>query len=181
VSCNASTPNECNTIDGKACVNLQTDPQYCGNCTTQCSGGQTCSGGTCKAACSPGLNSCSNSCVDEQSDPNNCGACGNTCPSILNANNHCSLGGCKTTCDTGLSACVVNSFTGLTACVNLQKDPTHCGACGTACSASQVCDSGTCKSYIPASGCWECGDGNPMPLCCSLAGQTICTNASACP
>jgi hypothetical protein len=38
-----------------------------------------------------------------------------------------------------------------------------------------------CKAFVHASGCWECGNGNSMPLCCQLAGKTICTSGSTCP
>jgi hypothetical protein len=118
-------------------------------------------------------------------DGNNCGSCGNGCPTLTNGNSYCQNGGCKTACDNGFMACAVGSFLGQPAapyaCVNLQKDPAHCGSCGNACPQSQVCDAGHCVPYILASACWECGNGNSMPLCCSLSGQTICTNASACP
>jgi hypothetical protein len=124
---------------------------------------------------------CGSSCINLEVDPNNCASCGNACPSLLNSNNHCSLGGCKMACDAGLTTCTVNALTGLTACVNLQKDPTHCGSCSTACAADHVCVAGTCQPYIPANGCWECGNGNAMASCCQLAGQAICTSAASCP
>jgi hypothetical protein len=44
-----------------------------------------------------------------------------------------------------------------------------------------VCIAGACKAFIYASGCWECGNGNPQTKCCSLAGQTLCTTGNACP
>jgi hypothetical protein len=85
---------------------------------------------------------------------------------------------CATSCNAGFTACALSTTY---ACANLQTDPAHCGACGTACTSSQVCDAGQCVPYLPASGCWECGNGNALPLCCPLDGQTICTNAAACP
>jgi hypothetical protein len=184
VTCDAATPTACNPIaGGKACVATKTDPQFCGNCTTQCPGGTTCSNGACVTACAPGLSPCGSSCVNLQTDPYNCSTCSNACPALLGgANNKCDLGGCKAACDAGLTACTVSAgLTSGAACVDLQKDPTHCGACGTACTAGQICAAGACKPYVLASGCWECGNGNSLPLCCPLAGQTVCTNAAVCP
>jgi hypothetical protein len=182
VTCDSATPTVCPSAKGgHACVDLQTDPQSCGACAVHCGGAQTCVGGSCKSACAPGLTACSSGCVNLEDDPNNCASCGNACPSLLNSNNHCSLGGCKMACDAGLTTCTVNALTGLTACVNLQKDATHCGSCSNACAADHVCVAGACQPYIAASACWECGDGNPMATCCQLGGQSICTSAASCP
>ncbi len=38
-------------------------------------------------------------------------------------------------------------------CVNLQTDPDHCGGCGTACSAGQICSSGGCTGCSVDSDC----------------------------
>jgi hypothetical protein len=183
VTCNASTSLECApSKGGKACLSATSDPQFCGNCTTQCAGGTDCVNGACAAACQPGETLCNGTCTNLQSDPYNCNACGNSCPGLLNSDKSCQAGGCVTACSGGLTACTVTSgLSSGSACVNLQKDPTHCGACGTACGNNQVCDAGKCVPYILASACWECGDGNSMPLCCPLNGRTICTSAAACP
>jgi hypothetical protein len=119
--------------------------------------------------------------VNLASDPNHCGICINACPPLL-GNGHCQSGACKQVCDAGFTECVVSSGpSSLTACVDLQKDPTHCGNCQTACSPSEACVAGQCKPFLQASGCWECGNGNAMPLCCPLAGKTICVSGAVCP
>jgi hypothetical protein len=183
VICDAATPDACPPFNGgEACVNDKTDPQFCGSCTKQCTGGHVCQNGACVAACPPGLTSCSSKCVNVTSDGENCDTCGNACPSTLSGNSYCQSGACTTACAPGFIACAVGTLGGAPyTCANLQKDWANCGGCGKACAANQVCDAGACVPYLPASACWECGDGNSMPLCCSLDGQTICTNAAVCP
>lgn len=46
------------------------------------------------------------------------------------------------TCPTGLSRCDG-------ACVALDRDPSHCGSCGTECGAGEACDEGTCVISCP--------------------------------
>ena len=174
--CGGGTPHECTGMDGgSVCVDTTTDPQFCGGCATRCTGGEVCSGAVCVPACAPGLMSCSGNCVNLQSDPGNCGKCGTTC--VVAVDGYCQSGKCQSAaCTTGYTACA--GSLGNDACVNLQTDPTHCGACGTsgstACSANEVCLAGVCTKYVPASGCWEC---SPASCCETIAGQTVC----ACP
>jgi hypothetical protein len=44
----------------------------------------------------------------------------------------------------GNGPCVAPAQTCGTSCANLQEDPAHCGACGKACPAEQVCAKGEC-------------------------------------
>ncbi|HEY8943607.1 MAG TPA: hypothetical protein VIM73_05065, partial [Polyangiaceae bacterium] len=53
--------------------------------------------------------------------------------------------GATTPCSTGQTCC--SGF-----CVDLQRNPNHCGACGTACSASQGCCNGSCTTRNVSSG-----------------------------
>ena len=46
------------------------------------------------------------------------------------------------TCSPGQTLCAG-------ACVELQRDPLHCGACETACAAGEVCDAGRCALRCP--------------------------------
>jgi hypothetical protein len=178
VTCNTTTPLDCAVMSGHACVDPQTDPQYCHDCNTHCPGGKTCQGGACVAKCGPQLTSCNGSCVYLPSDPSHCGACTTACNSVSpSCNGACillSLGGCGT----GQTACPIDG--GLTACADTTKDPTHCGACGTACAADQVCIAGTCTPYIFVSAAWECGNGNSLSTYCQSSG--VCVGAGvACP
>lgn len=49
----------------------------------------------------------------------------------------CAAGSCSTTCGGGFSSCAG-------ACVNLSTSFSNCGACGNACSAGKLCQSGIC-------------------------------------
>ena len=49
------------------------------------------------------------------------------------------------TCPSGQSLCGVGKFA---ICVDLQNDPTHCGACDRACSPGIVCQANTCQQTV---------------------------------
>ena len=90
------------------------------------------------------------------------------------------------TCQGGICVCA----SGLTACggicVNLQTDETQCGVCGSACTASQVCQAGQCfprgicagtplncttfDTCGPSCRCATSVEGNPV----CVVGQAIC-------
>jgi hypothetical protein len=122
---------------GTACVNEQTDPNHCGNCTTVCSAADAgdpgdagtitavCSSGTCQIECDGGLSQCGEQCFNENTDPNNCGNCGVGCDGGL-----CNQGSC---CPPGNVIC---SGT----CTDTTGDNNNCGSCG------HVCDAGSCIS-----------------------------------
>jgi len=177
VTCNTTTPLDCAVTFGHACLDPQTDPQYCNDCSTHCPGGKTCQGGACVTQCGPHLTLCGTSCVDLQSDPNHCGKCATVCTATVDP--ACSAGKCALlgACAAGLTSCPVGS---LAACADLMTDPTHCGACNTPCAADQVCVAGACKPYIFVSASWQCGNGNSFPTYCQSSG--ICVGANvACP
>jgi hypothetical protein len=177
VACNTTTPLDCAVTFGHACVNPQTDPQYCNGCSTHCPGGKTCQGGACVAACGPKLTSCSGSCVDLDSDPNHCGTCTTACGAITSYCNARSCVQALTGCGS-LTSCSVGG--GLAACADTMTDPTHCGNCTTVCGADQICSGGSCTSYIFASAGWECGNGNAFPTYCLSSGICVGTGV-ACP
>ena len=82
----------CGDSPNAVCLNLQTDSQHCGTCTTACTGNNECKAGSC--SCKPGFANCaegSSGCeTDLQSDAAHCGACGTACP----AGNECRAGAC---------------------------------------------------------------------------------------
>ena len=66
---------------------------------TGCSGGQTCSNGTC--VCPTYQSFCNGTCIPTSIDPKNCGRCGVKCEGAL----ACSAGACSSTCLPGLDSC----------------------------------------------------------------------------
>jgi hypothetical protein len=172
--CGGATPDQCEGRDGgAACVSTKTDPQFCGDCTTSCTGGQTCTNGSCVVACPPGTALCGGSCVNTQSDPDYCGNCTTACSGTLGL--ACQSGSCEglinPSCNAGDTVCQVTAST--YACANTQTDPMHCGTCATACTDSEVCLAGACKPYVPVSGCWECSSAS-QSCCPTVAGQLVC-------
>jgi hypothetical protein len=68
-------------------------------------------------------------------------------------------------------------------------DPLHCGACSTACAASQICVAGACRETAPAVGCTTCPCttcgailGVAATCCASFPGQddALCVAGTAC-
>ncbi|TNE46969.1 MAG: hypothetical protein EP343_21860 [Deltaproteobacteria bacterium] len=81
---------------------------------------------------------------------------------------------CLTTCNTGLSRC------GLL-CTNLQFDKAHCGACGTACKANELCNNGTCAT-LDALGCNPACQGGrtcQQGVCVCPSGEVDCNGTCA--
>jgi hypothetical protein len=72
-------------------VNVNTDPNNCGNCGAVCNGTngtRSCSAGTCQIACNAGWGNCD-------------GNVANGCESNLNGNGHCGI--CNNACSGGTS------------------------------------------------------------------------------
>jgi len=71
-------------------------------------------------------------------------------------------------------------------CVALDSDPAHCGACGNACGALQVCDGGACACAPDVAACGgACADLRIDPQNCGTCGtrcgtSTVCDGASGC-
>ncbi|MBK8239710.1 MAG: hypothetical protein IPK74_29660 [Deltaproteobacteria bacterium] len=63
---------------GSTCVDLQIDPNHCGECDRGC-GGDLCGGGECITSCDGFPDACDKACTDVSSDPRNCGACDYEC------------------------------------------------------------------------------------------------------
>lgn len=81
-------------------------------------------------------------------------------------------GGQQQTCPAGLERCG-------DACVDLDS-AAHCGSCGVACSASQICQSGSCGCAAGATACGaECVDLLTSDAHCGACGRT-CSGGAAC-
>ena len=65
----------------QACVDLQTNDNYCGDCNTVCSSEQDCVQGVCAERCLVGDTRCGGACVDTTQDREHCGSCGSVCGS----------------------------------------------------------------------------------------------------
>ena len=157
VTCNAGF-SDCNGVAGDGCeTNISADPNNCGACGRVCglpNATARCVGGVCTiATCNAGYADCNGNASDGceinlMSDVRNCGACGNVC-SFANASGACVGGVCTiVTCNAGFADC--NRFAGDGYEVNLQTDPSNCGACGRACPPGPfgrpgVCTAGVCS------------------------------------
>ncbi len=153
------------------CVNLQTDPNNCGQCGTICNvaAGEACCGGSCK-----------NLLEDEQ----NCGACGRGCGS----NETCLAGICCPNTRVCGNTCLV------TACDPLQCqvcDPTE-GACASTCTAQETCIAGACCTSTTVCGniclatacdATQCQVCDPAQSKCvsTCSGSDTCLGGGCCP
>ncbi|HEY3357965.1 MAG TPA: hypothetical protein VGQ83_32250 [Polyangia bacterium] len=84
------------------------------------------------------------------------GHCGLACTACAAPAGHgqaaCELDACAVTCDTGYAPCGSD-------CVDLTADRAHCGSCGIACGAEQLCDGGECRANPCGLGLHPCGGG----------------------
>ena len=177
------------------CVDLNTDPLFCGSCGTP--------------PCDPFTEMCCNGVCTNVCNSANCGSCGrviqagekccNCSPRMLGTNTNCS--DCGDVCSLGRTCvngtcqcsstsrqcapgkpCCPNSreccangtccSTGTKccngACVNTNTDVNNCGTCGTKCPTGKVCTGGVC----------QCPSGTQaIGTCCCAAGQGCCNGA----
>ncbi len=134
------------------CVRIY-DPNFCGDCDTQCESGEVCDATLgCIEGCPEPREACNGSCVLLDYDNANCGACENECD--IENGFTCLLGECR--CPDGYKECGGE-------CV-LFDDDRHCGACGAACAIGGYCESAG-------------GD----PACVCGTGKTVCDAAGSDP
>lgn len=159
------------TVCGSECKNTQADPEYCGNCTTNCNttvtnaSSATCVSGACKAStCKTGYFLSGGKCLAQSTT--SCG--GINCSSLAGWGS----GSCSTT-----GTCVA---TGCTAGYRLNSAKNRCEAetqdcCGsgcTPCGTGQICSSGVCADNC-GSAKTNCGE-----VCVDLASDP--NNCKAC-
>jgi len=160
--------------DGR-CVD-PADPEHCGACDTRCTADTRCAADDAgvrrcaPSACAAGFGDCdgdaANGCeVSLATSAAHCGACGRPC-APANATGGCSGGRCLVTaCAEGFADCDGDASNGCE--VDLQRDPVHCGACGTRCAAANAtlaCTAGACTLTACADGFADC-NGSPADGC----------------
>lgn len=100
--------------------------------------------------------------VDPRTDLTHCGSCTNSCTNVVfpHAPTVCVSGQCRPgTCDRGYAHCTSNPNDGCE--TDLVTSRSHCGRCGNACPASNVCDDRACVPFSQL-----CGSSAP--------GQSVC-------
>ena len=117
------------------CVDLDTNPGFCGDCRTQCADGEACNGGECvDNPCEAGTRFCGDGiCADLNSDPNHCGSCAIACGD----DEVCESGECVNACGEGAMRC--NDT-----CTNTSTNVNACGACDNVCDSGDACHGGRC-------------------------------------
>jgi hypothetical protein len=169
--CDTTGANDCQnglTCCGGTCRDLQTNPDFCGDCDTVCAAvtantcqeARICSTGSCgfrpKAAntvCRTSTGPCDPAEVCNGSDL--------TCPTDLKTGN-----GQPGTCGGGQVCC------GGASCTTLGTT-TNCAFCGNACSNNQVCNSGvcTCPNATCGSVCCAAGQACIGGVCRARSGE----------
>jgi hypothetical protein len=128
------------------CVDTLTSRNHCGACGAACpeveNGTVACQAGACTFTCRPNYRACPDRCVT-RTDPTACGPECLPCPVPPNARATCQANACAFQCDPGFADCDLDPATGCE--VELATNPAHCGACGKACDADEVCIAGECE------------------------------------
>ena len=138
---------------GGACAATRNDPVNCGACGRVCSApgaASACVDGACvMTTCMAGLGDCdreaSNGCeTNLGASAAHCGRCGNVC-SYARARAACTGGSCAIeACETGWGNCDGDVGNGCE--TDVLRSGAHCGRCGAACGAGQVCVGGACAA-----------------------------------
>jgi len=157
---------QCATECTPSCTGRECGPDGCGgNCSTGCSGNETCNTTTGQCVCNP-------NCTGKECGPDGCGG-------------NCSTG-CSgnETCNTTTGQCVCNP-----ACTGKECGPDGCGGtCSPGCSGNETCQDGvcvlTCDNTTCSLGCCSgnmCMPGNSIGACGIDGNQCdICTGGDTC-
>jgi hypothetical protein len=127
---------------GGVCVDTDSSNANCGMCGRACTAREMCSMGACASTCAAGTTDCGTTCNDLRTEIANCGMCGRSCPTPTGATATCAAGACGIACMTGLGDC--DGMAGNGCEVDTRTAPAHCGGCGRACAAGQLCAAGAC-------------------------------------
>ncbi len=164
IVCGAPWDNCDNNPDNGCEINLDTDVNHCGKCSTQCNPQNVvtkqCKLGKCDYdKCAPGYGDCDNNrangCeVNLNTDTNHCGSCTNPCNPPSGGSSVCNNGTCGFDCTGGLLKCGAS-------CVDSKTDESNCGSCSNVCStsvqnANPECQNGSC-GFVCVSSYTKCG------------------------
>ncbi len=166
---------DCDGDPANGCeADLRTSPAHCGACGRACAprnGVGACATGRCTITrCDPGFADCDGNpdtgCeTDTRASPAHCGMCGNLC-TTSGGTPVCRAGVCGIgACAPGRGDCDGTEANGCE--TDTQSSPTHCGACGRACSlpsATAGCTGGRCVVSACNGGFADC-DGAPDNGC----------------
>jgi hypothetical protein len=143
--CATGCTNEAPTLCGTTCSDLAVDPLHCGSCTKECptiaNAHATCVDSVCGTACNEGAHRCGANCVSDRS-PATCGTSCTACPTAAHANATCNGTSCGLACASGFANCDGTMTNGCE--IDVKTNASHCGGCGKACAALQVCSNGKC-------------------------------------
>ncbi|MDO9022136.1 MAG: hypothetical protein Q7V43_34735, partial [Myxococcales bacterium] len=203
---------DCDGLASNGCeVDLRANTSHCGSCGAGCAAGPgaqgTCEAGVCRVRCTAGLADCDgnalNGCeADTRTSDAHCGACGAACR-VARGVGACRASACAVaSCEPGFADCDGAAVNGCEA--DLAGDGRHCGACGRACAAGQVCAMGACRAVcagtqtacgtscadlsVDVANCGVCGrrcGGGQVcvlgacQLDCASIGETLCAGACA--
>jgi hypothetical protein len=132
------------------CIDPKTERRFCGasadclgeNQGRTCAPGEYCADGVCSTMCP--LELCGDLCIDTRFDPRHCGKCNARCE-LDDANAACVDGKCViAACREGFGDCDGDPLNGCE--TDIHASQRHCGSCGNACQAGEVCNElGVCK------------------------------------
>jgi hypothetical protein len=169
-----ATCNNTQKLCGTTCIDVQVDPNNCGDCAHACDMGTVCVSGVCSGTCSPGYATCmadggSPYCSDVTQDSHNCGICGHACGQAQ----VCVSSQCTSQCTTGRTPCGTPAT-----CIDTMTDLANCGGCGMPCAQGLVCSGGTCDvaCSAPLTSC--ASGGMPAHFCANT--QNDPRNCGAC-
>ncbi|MDX2054671.1 MAG: hypothetical protein SFV15_19880 [Polyangiaceae bacterium] len=141
---------DCDGDKGNGCeTDVDKDPVHCGSCTNVCvakNAAAACGRGECTlGVCLTGYGDCdkdvANGCELQLNSVNDCGGCGVACTNGHGAT-ACTNSACAPTCDTDWGDCDGDKINGCE--TSLAANPLHCGVCGKACLADELCQAGSC-------------------------------------
>jgi hypothetical protein len=145
----------CATVGGACSYALKSGAQVCGGTTCCLPINGTCNA-NCTLSCQSGWADCDmdpvNGCETSLNTTSDCGGCGRSCLTTNVATAQCTNGLCTSSCNAGYGNCSKPvAPTADDGCeTNLNLDMDNCGACGRACSGTNVamrqCSSGLCTS-----------------------------------